>query len=736
MRLHRLLPLLLLLAAPAVADEPVAFDVESLVEKVRPSVVEITFTGRDGKRQGLGTGFVVDADGLIATNLHVIGEARPIRVEFADGRKFDVVSVHATQRSHDLAVLRIEAKDLPALPLGKSAAVKPGRRIAVVGNPRGLTGSVVEGVVSARREVDGKPMLQIAVPIEQGNSGGPVVDATGSVLGVVTLKSLVTRNLGFAVEIDALRPLLDEPNPVPMERWLTIGRLDPEKWTTLFGANWRQRAGRIGVSGRGDGFGGRSLCLFEPSPPKVPFEVAVSVRLGDEEGAAGLVLHADGGDRHYGFYPSSGAIRFSRFDGPDVFQWNVLEQVRTTHYRPEEWNRLKLRVEKDRILGFVNDEQVVEIRDRVYVEGKVGLAKFRDTSAEFRRFVVAREVPSDRPSPEVAAALDALVADVPVRRPPSNALVEEVAGSPPSASVHLRERARRLEQQAERLCQLARSAHLARQRRELVRELAKRDDETDLLRVALLLAHMDNEEVDVDAYLEQVDGIASRVRREWADEASPAERLAALDATLFEQLGFHGSRTNYYSASNSYLNEVLDDREGLPVTLAVLYLELARRLDLPVVGVGLPGHFVVRFEPEKGETQLIDVFDDGRRLSKAEAVELVERTAGLEFEEDHLRTWSKREITQRMVQNLLGLARRDEDPERMLDYVDTLVAIDPESGGHRFLRAVLRYNTARIEEAHDDVDWLLENEPDDVPAGRVRELKRVLDRSGESPDGD
>jgi serine protease Do len=719
--------------APVVDESPVAEpeldDVEALVERARPSIVEVTFSGRDGTRQGLGTGFVVDANGLIATNLHVIGEARPIRVKLADGSEHAVQSVYATERKHDLAVLKIDATDLPALPLGKSSEVKPGRRIVAIGNPRGLRYSVVEGVVSARREVEGRPMLQIAMPIEPGNSCGPVIDRDGRVLGIVTLKSIVTRNLGFAVEIDALAPLLEKPNPVPIERWLTIGRLDPRTWRPLFGSTWRQRAGRITVDGPGGGFGGRSLCLHEQRPPEGPFEVAVTVKLGDESGAAGLVLHSDGNEKHYGFYPSDGQIRFSRFDGPDVFAWNVLHQIRTPHYRPGEPNTLKLRVEADRILGYVNGHEVVEVRDRVYVDGLVGLCKFRETEARFERFRLANEVPGDRPSPKVVAALEELIADVPAMRPPTVALVDEVTSLEEAAGAHLRERAREMERRAERLRQLAREAHVARVRRELVAELDRPDGERDLLRAALLLARMENEAVDVDAYLAQVDRIASQVRETLPEDAPPAERLAALDAMLFEQLGFHGSRTNYYSAANSHLDEVIDDREGLPITLSVLYLELARRLGLNVVGVGLPGHFVVRFEPGEGESQLIDVYDSGARLTRDDVVRKIRDTAGIPFEKDHLRGWSDREIAERIVQNLLNAARRAEDLEAMLTHVETLVALDRESGPHRFLRAVLRFNTGRLDEAHADTTALLANPPANLDLDNVRDLHDLLETS-------
>ena len=102
------------------SESGVELRVTELAAQVRDSIVVVTFDGRDGRQQGLGTGFVVSEDGLIATNLHVIGEARPITVQFADGEKHDVVSVHATERPMDLALIRIEKKGLKPLELGDS----------------------------------------------------------------------------------------------------------------------------------------------------------------------------------------------------------------------------------------------------------------------------------------------------------------------------------------------------------------------------------------------------------------------------------------------------------------------------------------------------------------------------------------------------------------------------------------------------------------------------------------
>ncbi|MFG0334457.1 MAG: S1C family serine protease, partial [Maioricimonas sp. JB049] len=253
--------------------------------------------------------------------------------------------IFATEKSQDLAILRVDARGLPPLELGNSDEIVQGQPVVAFGNPQGLEHSVVAGVVSGIREdVEGMAMIQLAIPIEPGNSGGPVLDEQGQVQGIITLKSLVTNNLGYAVTINSLKPLLENPNPIAVARWLTIGRLNPKEWQVPGDVRWTQRAGRIHVEGVGEGFGGRSLCLSQIETPEVPFEVAVTVRINEEDGAAGLVVHSNGGDRHYGFYPSSGALRFSRFDGPVVYDRQVLMDARSPHFRPDDWNRLKVGV--------------------------------------------------------------------------------------------------------------------------------------------------------------------------------------------------------------------------------------------------------------------------------------------------------------------------------------------------------------------------------------------------------
>jgi S1-C subfamily serine protease/regulator of sirC expression with transglutaminase-like and TPR domain len=682
--------------------------IEALTAAALKSVVVIKHFGRDGKEDGVGAGFIISEDGLIATSLHVIGEARPITVQLADGRRHEVTEVFASDRNFDLAIIRIAATKLPALPLGDSDSLKQGASVIALGNPLGLEHSVVRGVVSARRQMEGVEMIQVAIPIEPGNSGGPLLDLKGRVHGVLTLKSAMTRNLGFAMPANLLKSLLEKPNPVPMSRWLTLGALPARDWQTLFGARWSQKAGRIQVEGEGKGFGGRSLCLSQKPVPARPYEVAVSVRLHDEAGAAGLVFASDGGDRHYGFYPSGGQLRLTRFEGPTVFSWSILKQVPTEHYRPGDWNHLRVRVEPERIRCYVNGELVAESDDAALASGQVGLAKFRDTRAEFKGFEMGTNLWPDAP---VGA------------RPARPRETGEHAGGPSA----LQQRARELEQEAARLRRQATSLHRQSVLAELFTALEGPEEKIDLLRAALLVARLDNPELDIEPYRQQVTDMAREIAARLPPTADDAARLTALREYLFAENGFHGSRSDYYHRANSYLDRVLDDREGLPITLSILFLELAQRIGLEgVSGLPLPGHFMVAFQPKQGPEQIIDVFNGGKILSRTEAQERVLEATGEGFRDADYRRATKREIIVRMLRNLLGIAQRGDSTAEVLRYLDALVTLAPDAVSDRLSRAGLRLKTGDTAGAKEDFKWLLDRQPPGVDLERLAEIYRTL----------
>lgn len=720
-------------AAPvAAATEEAEQSVEKLTEVSRKAVVVIRVAGRDGRQQALGSGVIVDKNGLIATNLHVIGEGRPISVELADKRKFDATVVEAFDRPWDLALIRIDAKDLPTLPLGDSDTLKQGQSIVAIGNPLGLTHSVVAGVVSGTREIDGRSMIQLAIPIEPGNSGGPLLDRQGRVHGLLTMKSAVTENLGFAVPVNALKPLMAKPNPTLMSRWLTIGTLDAEDWTPLFGAKWRQRAGRIQVSGLGSGFGGRSLCLSSQAPPAAPFEVSVAVKLESEDGAAGLVFCSNGNDVHYGFYPTAGKLRLSRFDGPDVFSWKVLIEQPSEHYRPKDWNLLKVKFEPGKIQCFVNGQLALESTDAELNTGKVGLAKFRDTEAEFRGFQMGHDLEGGLTA-DLTNQIAALLPAGSLNNVPAE-VTAKLAEQGANASAVLREQALLLEQRAALLRSLALTVHQKRVHGELTTLFAKPEEEVDLFQAALLVARLDNEEVDVAAYQADLQRLVRQVKEKLAADADDAAKLATLQKFLFEEQGFHGSRGDYYHKSNSYVNEVLDDREGLPITLAVVYMELARHLGVKVVGVGFPGHFMVRHETEATEKAklqelpLIDPFENGKIVTPDQTMAAALRATGRPLRDSDLAAITKRAIITRMLHNLLGLAQEAQDLPGMLRYLDAILLLAPDLGQDRFLRAAVHYQLNHKPESLVDVDWILEHRPEGVDLNRLQQLRDELTR--------
>lgn len=739
---------------PTPQPAPEILSNEALAARAKASLVFIRSTDRTGAEHGLGAGFIIDKDGLIATARHVIGDGRDFAVELMGGKIVPVTEVYASTNRLDLVVFRVDAKELEALPLSDDIETAQGREVVAMGHPKGMRNSMAGGIVSGHQDIEDVRMLQLAMPIQPGNSGGPVLDRTGSVVGIVTLKSSVAENIGFAVPVKLLRDMLANPNPIPMTRWRTMGALDSRQWTPLFGANWRQRAGRITVTDAGNGFGGRTLCLRNADVPGLPFDLQVMVKLGDEEGAAGLVFHSDGNERHYGFYPSAGNLRLTRFDGPDVNSWNILHNEPHPAYKPGEWNTLTVRMHPDRFECFVNGQKVLESSDKGLTSGKTGIASFRGTAAEFRRFAVgASLLPLELSQPDlerIAGTTKQITPD----RPADDRMVAELLPIGESAADALNKEALRMEQKAKQLRTLARDLHDTATRRLMAQALKipfnteqptsensadsspsasapatePESQEPDLLRAALLLAHIDNPDVDVNAYVARMDEMADELKRTFPENATEQQRLVALDKYLFEELGMRGSQSEYYTRSNSYLNEVIDDREGLPITISVVYMELAKRVGLKVVGVGLPGHFVVRFEPTDSSqaSEVIDAFDHGHRMNDDE-VRKVLAAANFPDLPRFREAKTSVQIMERMTLNLLNLAEEEKSDEDVLRYLETLVMLEPMTPEHRAKRLEMRARTGRLEMAIRDATWFIDNPPPGVDVEQVREFRNSLE---------
>ncbi|HEU5059330.1 MAG TPA: S1C family serine protease [Kofleriaceae bacterium] len=178
-----------------------ALTTRQIVQRTLPSVVRIS------SARGSGTGFVVAADGRIATSLHVVQDQRSVRVTLADGRTFDDVRLIDHDERHDLVVLKIPARGLRPLRLSRRP-LAAGEPVVAIGHPLGFENTVSDGVVSAVRSQLGNDWVQISAPISPGSSGGPVLDDRGRVIGVATGLMRGAQNLNFAMPVSYLVPLI------------------------------------------------------------------------------------------------------------------------------------------------------------------------------------------------------------------------------------------------------------------------------------------------------------------------------------------------------------------------------------------------------------------------------------------------------------------------------------------------------------------------------------------------
>jgi len=205
------------------------------------------------------------------------------------------------------------------------------------------------------------------------------------------------------------------------------------------------------------------------------------------------------------------------------------------------------------------------------------------------------------------------------------------------------------------------------------------DDEIDLARAALLVARDAYPDLDPDPYLAQLDAWAEAIRPTIGARRDD-QPFEALNDLLFDRLGFMGNTSDYYDPRNSYLNDVIDRRTGLPILLSAIYLEVGWRLGLPLSGVGLPGHFIVRCAAD-ARAWFIDPFDRGKVLSELDCARLAQQSTGgdLPFSRDLLQPVTRRQILTRMLNNLRAIYIQRELLAKAKPVMERLVDLNPDS---------------------------------------------------------
>jgi regulator of sirC expression with transglutaminase-like and TPR domain len=176
-------------------------------------------------------------------------------------------------------------------------------------------------------------------------------------------------------------------------------------------------------------------------------------------------------------------------------------------------------------------------------------------------------------------------------------------------------------------------------------------EELDVEHGALLLAQTQYPEINVQAYQALFDSYAAELQEQIGSGQTAEQTVAVINHYLYETLGFHGNEENYYDPENSYLNRVVDRRTGNPISLCSVYLAVGRRLQLPMVGIGMPGHFLCRIQTTTEEMLFIDAFNRGKLLTRADCVKYLVHTRD-GFKESYLAPVSGRRTLLRMCSNL------------------------------------------------------------------------------------
>lgn len=252
--------------------------------------------------------------------------------------------------------------------------------------------------------------------------------------------------------------------------------------------------------------------------------------------------------------------------------------------------------------------------------------------------------------------------------------------------------------------------------------LAQNCETQSLARLALQVAVSEYPPLLIEPVLDRVVEMVGKVRSALPDDASDGDKIKAIIKLLFETLKFRGDHSAYFDPTFCYLNEVLDRRVGLPITLCILFLDIADRLSLPMSGIGLPGHFIIGYRGGSASEIFVDPFNKGAIMTRLDCERLVHRLTGgrLPWHDDYLREVTNRHIVTRLLNNLKGSYARTADTPRSLRIQNYLLTLHPDAA-HEFRdRARILTNLQSFRGALGDLKTYLKLAPNAPDADEVR----------------
>jgi regulator of sirC expression with transglutaminase-like and TPR domain len=254
------------------------------------------------------------------------------------------------------------------------------------------------------------------------------------------------------------------------------------------------------------------------------------------------------------------------------------------------------------------------------------------------------------------------------------------------------------------------------------------EDAFDLGRAALAIARPEYPQLDIGGYLARIDGLAAEVSKHLSGDPHDLHRsLAALSYVLFQKNGYRGNRDQYFDPKNSFLNDVIDRRTGIPITLSVLYLEVARRIGLQLRGVGFPGHFLVKYLDQDQEI-VIDPFNGGDIKTPDSLRQLLNGLYGstVPWTDRLIDTVTQRQILRRMLNNLKFIYLKQRDYVKALTALDRMIIAEPNLPEDLRERGAVYQALEYFPQAKADFENYLRLAPDAPDAGDIKEQLAAL----------
>lgn len=267
-------------------------------------------------------------------------------------------------------------------------------------------------------------------------------------------------------------------------------------------------------------------------------------------------------------------------------------------------------------------------------------------------------------------------------------------------------------------------------RQHFYQEVQQPDKQINLERAALYIAQEEYLDLDVDEYLNALDTMADDIREQLPIESYPLKILKTINHYLYENLGFAGNIEDYYDPRNSFLNDVIDRRTGIPITLSLVYLAIAQRLDFPMVGIGMPGHFLIRPIQEDMDI-FVDAFSQGEILFPQDCQDRLNQMSGqsVEMQPQFLAAVTSRQFLARMLTNLKATYLNRGEMEKVLAAIERILLLFPNAAFELRDRGILYFRMNRWIEARQDLEAYL----DALPMADDRDtIRKLLNRIGQA----